>query len=63
MPPQQAYGLLDFVNDILRFRAHDAVPIQEIDGSARYIGSAPVRVKRNGRREPVSLDRLPRRDQ
>jgi hypothetical protein len=22
MPPQQAYGLLDFVNDDLRFRAH-----------------------------------------
>jgi hypothetical protein len=22
MPPQQAYGLLDFVDDILDFRAH-----------------------------------------
>jgi hypothetical protein len=23
MPPQQAYGLLDFVDDILDFAAHD----------------------------------------
>jgi hypothetical protein len=30
MPPQQGYRLPDLVDDILRFRAHDAILIQGV---------------------------------
>jgi len=51
MPPQQAYGLLDFVDNVLRFRAHDILlllagfgPKRPIE-SARTIGSSLSPVK------------------
>src|ERR1700712_1905118 len=51
MPPQQGYRLPDLVDNILRFRAHGLVfcPVAEVTlRSARYIGTAPPCVKRNG---------------
>jgi len=51
MPPQQGYRLPDFVDNILRFRAHGWLfcPVFEVAlGSARYIGTALLPVKRNG---------------
>jgi hypothetical protein len=54
MPPQQAYGLPDFVDDILRFRAHGdcffllvSRPKAAVE-SARNIGMRPLPVKQNG---------------
>jgi len=45
MPPQQGYRLLDFVDNILDFRAHEAVIPFEFAESARNIGACSAGVK------------------
>jgi hypothetical protein len=50
MPPQQAYGLLDLVDQVLGFRTHQRFPLPVFPGfeSARTIGRGPRGVKNNG---------------
>jgi len=47
MPPQQAYGLLDFVDKVLGLGAHGAFLLLGSEESARNIGTVHNRVKDN----------------
>lgn len=53
MPPQQAYGLLDFVDDVLDFRAHNRLLLQCYFGG-REIERAGTDVKPRARPRSLS---------